>query len=83
MRTLIVVVIGLAAALAFVYGARALQRSPAAGALVFIGCWFVFCGIDLAAGVRAGYTIVDELGIHLLVFLAPAAAAWAAARMLA
>ncbi len=82
MRTLIAVAIGLAAAFAFVYAARVLHRSPASGALVFIACWFVFSGFDLAAGVRAGYSMVDELGIHLLVFILPATGAWAGARLL-
>ncbi|MEZ5398480.1 MAG: hypothetical protein R2729_02360 [Bryobacteraceae bacterium] len=82
MRTLIVIAIGVAAAFGFAYAAHALRRGSATGALVFICCWFVFCGFDLATGVRAGYALVDELGIHLAVFIAPAAAAWAATRWL-
>ncbi len=70
--------IGLAAA--FAYAARAMHRSPGVGAFVFIVCWFVFSGVDLVAGVRAGYSLVEELGIHLLLFIVPAAGAWLAAR---
>ena len=61
MRTLIVAAIGLAAAFAFAYAARAAHRSPASGALVFVACWFVFCGVDIIVGVRAGYALAEEL----------------------
>ncbi len=83
MRTLIVLAIGVAAAAAFAYGAKAAGQRPGAGALVFTGLWFVFCGVDLGAGVRAGYSAVEELGIHLVLFIVPAAGAWAVARWLA
>jgi hypothetical protein len=80
MRTLIVVAIGLAAGLAFAYAAQAMHRAPVAGTLLFIACW---CGVDLMVGVRVGYSLVEELGIHLVVFIVPAAGAWLAARLLA
>lgn len=75
--------IGLAAAFASAYAAQALHRAPVVGSLLFIVGWFVFCGFDLMVGVRAGYSLVAELGIHLVVFIVPAAGGWLAARLLA
>ncbi len=83
MRTLIVVAIGLAVTFAFAYAAQALHRAPAVGAILFIPCWFVFCGLDLIVGVRSGYSLIEELGIHLVVFILPASGGWLAARLLA
>jgi hypothetical protein len=48
----------------------------AAGALVFLPLWLIGAGINLYVGVRqAGYTVVEEMPIFLLVFAIPAAVA--------
>lgn len=77
MRTLIVIAIGLALSLAFVFGANAVKQSKAAGAYAFIGVWLIFCIVDFCIGVfRAGYSPKDELGIHLVIFAIPAVVAY-------
>lgn len=80
MRTVIVVGIGIAVALAMTYGAKSMGKSPAAGALTFAALWFLFCAVDLAMGVKAGYSALEELGIHLGIYIVPAAGAWVAGR---
>lgn len=74
MRTLVLIVIGLAV-LALMTGLSRPARRPLA-ALVFIGLWLVACAINLAIGLSHGYSIGEELGIHLVLFGVPAAAAW-------
>ncbi|MEN9403343.1 MAG: hypothetical protein RL091_2046 [Verrucomicrobiota bacterium] len=61
----------------------ALARSRDRGAARFIPVWFVLCLIHLAFGVlTAGYGLVEELGVHAIVFGAPAALAFALSRVL-
>jgi len=46
------------------------------GAQIFIALWFVAAAVNLWLGVsRAGYTVMEELPIFLLIFALPAAAA--------
>jgi hypothetical protein len=50
-----------------------LSRSKAIGALRFIPVWLVLCLIHLGYGVVvAGYGLVEELGVHAVVFGLPA-----------
>lgn len=74
MRTLVLILIGLAV-LAAMTGLSRPARRPLA-ALVFIGLWLVACAINLAVGLSHGYALGEELGIHLVLFGVPAAAAW-------
>ena len=83
MRTLVVMICGLAGAFAFVFVSKTLKMRTSSGALAFIFAWLIFCGIDTFNGVKEGYSALDELGIHLLLFTVPAFAAWLAARLLA
>ena len=80
MRTVIALAIGLALSFGFVFAAGFLGRSRVTGALLFIALWLVFCVIDYTNGVKAGYSAVEELGIHLLLFTLPAFGAWLFAR---
>jgi len=82
MRTLIVVLIGLVLSFAFVFMSSHLGRGKVTGAILFIGLWLVFCGFDYSNGVKAGYSAIDELGIHIALFTLPAIGAWLAARFL-
>ena len=74
---------GLAGAFAFVFVSKTLNRGTIPGALTFVLVWLIFCGIDTFNGVKAGYSALDELGIHVFLFTVPAFAAWVAARLLA
>lgn len=74
MRTLVLILIGLIV-LALMTGLSRPARRPQV-ALVFVGLWLVACAINLAVGLSHGYTLGEELGIHLLLFGVPAAAAW-------
>jgi hypothetical protein len=82
MRTLLVVGIGVALSYAFVFATSYWGKSKVTGALVFMGVWLIFCAWDYARGVKAGYSAIDELGIHLLLFIVPALCAWLVARLL-
>jgi hypothetical protein len=82
MRTLIVVAIGLVLSVGFVFTASHLGKDKVIGAIVFISLWLIFCCFDYANGVKAGYSAVDELGVHILLFVLPALGAWLAARFL-
>lgn len=79
MRTLIFIVAGIVVFVAIYLLARLLagDRGAAAMALkVFLPVWFIIAAINLTIGVRtAGYTVLEELPIFLIVFGVPAAAA--------
>ena len=83
MRTLIAVAVGLVLSFGFVFASNSLGKGKFAGAILFTGLWLVFCVVDYLNGVKAGYSAIDELGIHLLVFTLPAFGSWLAARLLA
>lgn len=74
MRTLVLILIGLVV-LALMTGLSRPARRPLA-VLVFVGLWLVACAINLAIGLSHGYSLAEELGIHLVLFGVPAAAAW-------
>ena len=82
MRTVIALAIGLALSFGFVFAAGFLGRSRVTGALLFIALWLFFGVIDYRNGLKAGYSAVDELGIHLFLFIVPAFGAWLFARYL-
>lgn len=78
MRTLIIIGIGFAL-LGLCLGAGWLAGGAPklkAGALVFIGLWFIAAAANMYMGVaRAGYSFMEELPIFLLIFAVPAAVA--------
>ena len=77
MRTAVIIAIGFVLLAAFLYGPRVMGRSDLAltGAKVFIGLWLIVSLVNLVLGVRAGYTVLQELPLFLVIFALPAAAA--------
>jgi len=57
-------------------GGAAATAAMATAAKVFIAIWLVAAGINMWIGVaKAGYSVVEELPIFLLIFALPAGAA--------
>jgi hypothetical protein len=81
-RTLVVIAIGLVLSGAFVFASGYSGKGKVTGAIGFIVVWFIFCAADYSNGVKAGYAAIDELGIHILLFVVPTIGAWTAARFL-
>ena len=69
MHTIIITLVGF-----IVLGTMVGLTSPRRkGAIRFIPVWLVLCILHLAYGVlSAGYGLVEELGVHAVVFGAPA-----------
>lgn len=79
MHTLIATAIGLGL-LGLLIG---LAKDKAACASRFIVMWFFICLLHLSYGVwGAGYPLLTELGVHVIVFGLPGGAAWLLARKL-
>lgn len=80
MRTLIVIIIGIAVLFVFIALAAALSKrragNPLDGAMIFVWAWLVFAFIDCCLGVSAGHGLAMELMIHALLFALPAGLAW-------
>ena len=80
MRTLLMTVIGLALAVAFDVVLEMLRRRgknrSADGARLFIWIWLAITAVDFWVGVEEGHGVSLELGVHALIFIVPAAAAW-------
>ena len=80
MRTLLMTVIGVAFAVAFdVVVAMLHQRGKSRAtdsARLFIWIWLAITIVDFWVGVEEGHGVLLELGVHALIFIAPAAAAW-------
>ena len=76
MRTLIFILVGL-----IVLGAALALGRPAWRpriALGFIAVWLVVSAVNLGMGLAAGYSLAEELLVHLFLFGIPALAAmWA------
>ena len=77
MRTAVIIVVGFALLVAFLFGPRLVGRTDllVTGAKIFIVLWLAAALLNLVLGVRAGYTVVEELPIFLLIFALPAAGA--------
>jgi hypothetical protein len=78
MRTALIIAAGLALLAVAVFVGRLV--SPVTGmvlaAKVFIPVWLAVAAVNMWAGVtRAGYSVMEELPIFLLLFAVPAAAA--------
>ena len=80
MRTLLMTVIGVAFAVAFDIVVAALhQRGKSRGndgARLFIWIWLAITIADFWLGVEEGHAVSLELGVHALIFIVPAGAAW-------
>lgn len=74
MRTLILLAIGLAI-LAFMLWISTPARKRLA-AWIFTGVWLLFTLFNLRTGLSHGYSLQEELPIHVLLFAVPAVAAW-------
>jgi hypothetical protein len=80
LRTLIVIVIGIALLFVLIAIAAALSnrriRGPFDGAMIFVWLWLAFVIVDGYVGVRGGHGLLMEIAIHALVFALPAGLAW-------
>ncbi len=80
MRTLLMMVVGVALAVAFDVVAAWLNKRGAGraldGARLFIWTWLGIMIVDFYIGVSEGNTVLLELGVHALLFAVPAGAAW-------
>ncbi|AKC87089.1 hypothetical protein [Pseudoxanthomonas suwonensis] len=77
MRTLVLIVVGLLLAGVSMWLARPASRPLVAGG--FAVAWLAVVLWNLRTGLSHGYTLVQELPIQLLIFVAPVAlAAWLA-----
>jgi uncharacterized membrane protein YwaF len=74
MRTLILIVVGLLLLAIALKVAKPEKRR--AVAWVFGGVWLLATLANLALGLSHGYTLQQELPIHLVLFGVPAVAAW-------
>jgi hypothetical protein len=80
MRTLVVIVVGIALAGAFdaiaaMVNARRVTRGVDGGWL-FIWTWLLVAVADFGVGIVTGHPVFAEIAIHLLIFVVPAAVAW-------
>jgi hypothetical protein len=78
MRTLILIVVGLALAGAAMRWARSGRRWAAA--TVFSAGWLAAVLWNLHTGMSHGYSLQEELPIQLAIYLVPVATAWWLAR---
>ena len=78
MRSAVIIAIGFVLLGICLFVPRLLGRSMVIGAQVFIALWFVAAAVNMWMGVsRAGYSVMDELPIFLVIFALPAAGgAW-------
>jgi hypothetical protein len=80
LRTLLVIVIGIAMLFAVIAIVSALNKGrsgkPIDGATTFVWLWLVFAITDCYVGVNAGHDLGLELAIHALIFAVPVGLAW-------
>ncbi len=78
MRTLIIILVGLALLVFLLLISKREKRGRAA--LAFIGLWLVASSVNLGIGLSHGYSLAEELLVHAVLFGIPAVAALAAWR---
>ena len=78
MRTLIIIAIGLAVMALVLWLAKPSRRRLAAW--WFMAGWLLFTLYNLRTGLSHGYSLQEELPIHLALFGVPALAAWTLSR---
>jgi hypothetical protein len=80
MRTLIVIVIGIALAFAFDTITAAVNNRRVTrgvdGGWLFIWAWMLVAVADFGVGVATGHPVFAEIAIHALIFVIPAGVAW-------
>ena len=74
MRTLIIIAVGLLLLAVALKVAKPGKRRAVAG--IFCVFWLLATLANLALGLSHGYSLQEELPIHLLLFGVPAFAAW-------
>jgi len=74
MRTVLFIAVGLALAAASLRLAPGAHRTLAA--VLFTAAWLGVSAWNLRTGLSHGYTLAQELPIHLVLFGVPAALAW-------
>ena len=74
MRTLFFIVVGLLMAMVLVRCVPATRRTLAAS--LFTVAWLVVSALNLRIGLSHGYTLAQELPIHVGLFGVPVIAAW-------
>jgi len=74
MRTVIFIVVGLVVAAALLRWIPVPYRTWAAG--LFTAAWFGVSAWNLRTGLSHGYTLAEELPIHVALFGIPVAMAW-------
>ncbi|WP_454831059.1 hypothetical protein [Pseudoxanthomonas wuyuanensis] len=74
MRTLVIILIGLAIVSAAMWLAKPARRPQVAW--VFAGVWLLATLLNLRTGLSHGYTLQEELPVHLLLFGAPVLVGW-------
>ena len=76
MRTLLIIVVGVAVLALMLFLGRRFQAASAAVRL-FLAFWFFIAAINMWIGIStAGYTFVEELPVFVLIFGLPAGMAW-------
>jgi hypothetical protein len=74
MRTLVIILVGLALAGIVLRFTPEVHRVLAAGLFSF--GWLIVAAVNLRGGLSHGYTLAEELPIHAVLFGVPVAAAW-------
>ncbi len=74
MRTMIFIIVGLVLAALLMRLVPAAHRTLAAGAFTVV--WLGVAALNLRTGLSQGYTLAEELPIHLVLFGVPTAVAW-------
>lgn len=74
MRTVIIILLGLAATAITLWLAPSAQRKIAA--LLFTIAWLAVTLLNLRTGLSHGYTLAEELPIHLVLFGVPVITFW-------
>lgn len=77
MRTLIVIIIGIAIGIGLLWLLRRQRHSPMTGLLAFAGLWLIACIYNLSVGVSHGYSVAAEIPFLLVNFLVPLGVVWA------
>lgn len=74
MRTIILLAVGVVVAYVFYRCAPAGRRRLAAAC--FTALWLALCAWNLYTGLAHGYSLAEEVPIHLVLFGVPTALAW-------
>jgi len=77
MRTIVVILIGIALAFLWRWALLRFGVRPAMSWVSFALAWVLFCVVDIYIGVvHAGYGLIEELIIHAVIFIVPLSVWW-------